>query len=189
MGIGDPSYDGAWLPPGQSSVLIENTRGALTLALASGSGACGENSLEFNGTTASGSGTWSAKDGAGSYRQATGSGNFSVTATVAPGADNPFQITLSGSISVLDPSVGVELVGASWDRGSESGPHDATVTYRLTNTGPGDSFGVRVVDSTTEGCVFDTTLYVEMPDALDHPATFSALVHVVVPTPPHSKSS
>ncbi|MGH2710516.1 MAG: hypothetical protein ACRDH9_04850 [Actinomycetota bacterium] len=225
-----PDYDSAWMPPGESSVLLQNTRGTLGLDLAAGSGACGSEDLAFDGTTASGSGTWAVPGmgGTGSYRQATGSGTHSFMASVGPGAGNPFLINLSGSLSVLQPSLSVEVVSASWEPGNiDKDFKFATVTFRATNTGPGDSFGARFLSATSSGggstpagpapqtlgdiaegdsalfvqryrferkqpcqpkesggCSFDSSLSIELPDALDIPATYTDDVHVRVPTSP-----
>jgi hypothetical protein len=147
-----PTYSGAWLPTGQSYVVIENARGVLPLDLTSGSGACGENSFAFDGTVASGSGTFEAGEGSGSYREATGSGVFTLIAQVAPGSNNPFQLQMNGTISVLEPSLEVEVVSASWKLSDillDPSWRTTTVVYRVTNAGPGDAFGVRLVGSTS----------------------------------------
>lgn len=221
-GTGDPAtYDGAWLAADSSYATIENGRGTVRLDLASG-GQCGVDTLAFDGTTASGTGTWVAS-GTESYRDATGSGTFTFVASVGPGADNPFQLGLNGSSSVPDPSLSVEVVEAVREHGSESGSRHALVTFAVTNTGPGDAFGVGLLETTSSalnitpvspvpddlgdllagdtalvqvryrfdrpacktgerGCEFDSTLEVEMPDALDNAANFSSTVPVRIPT-------
>src|SRR5438067_6476648 len=60
----------------ESHATLSNQRGTITYSLASGS--CASKSLSFDGTTAAGSGTWSAT-GTGSYRQLTGTGTFTTT--------------------------------------------------------------------------------------------------------------
>jgi hypothetical protein len=161
-----PPYEDAWLAPEQSRVTLSNPRGSMTLGLASGS--CDAPTLAFNGTFASGPGTWAVSDNFGSYREATGSGTFTLMASVGPGSDNPFSIGLSGLVTVLTPGLAAELISARWEPGSSGGSRNAAVTYRITNTGPGDAFGVRLLASSSPapGITVVSTLPLDLGDLL-----------------------
>lgn len=139
----------AFLLGTESHVTLTTERGAVQLRLASGT--CASPSLAFDGTTASGSGTFTldAKGTTGAYRGATGSGTFTMGLGVAPGADNPWRLATTGSLSVLQPVLLVEAVGTSWGSlGVDYATRRVSVTYRVTNTGPGDAFRA-TVDSTS----------------------------------------
>jgi hypothetical protein len=227
QGAPQATYNKAWLPPGQSYVTIGNYRGVIRLGLVGG-GTCAAPTLNFDGTTASGAGTWSLTQGSGAYRQATGSGTFALaSAAVAPGADNPFNLSLTGSVSILLPSLKADVVSTYWGFGGiDYLSRIVTVVFRITNNGPGDAFGVRLtkVTSPTDGvtvlgpvpwklgdllngeselvrikyqfallkpcsavilsCEFDSTLSVEMPDALDRIATYTSTKHATAPAFP-----
>jgi hypothetical protein len=144
------TYSHAFLLGSESDTWLTNARGAVRLAMSAGSGNCSSSPFSFDGTTASGSGTWHLSNGSGSYRNATGDGVFALTAAVAPGADNPFHVQLSGDITVLQPTIAVNAANAHWD-----GPlhlnylsRTLTVTYTVANTGPGDAFGVNLIGVT-----------------------------------------
>ncbi len=221
-GAENPADPTAWLHGDETSLTFSNERGTLVLSLSSGS--CGQPTLAFDGSSTSGSGTWAVASASGSYRQAVGSGTFSLDAEVGPGAGNSLDLDLGGSISVLDPALAVEVVRAKWDGAPDAGFHYATVTYLVTNAGVGDAFGVRLTGASSgtagivsveslpeaigdiaagesslmqvryrfdskrvcvvkgEGCAFDAGLSIEMPDALDAPATFTTTERVRVPT-------
>jgi hypothetical protein len=218
-----PRVSPAFLQGEESHASLVNRRGTVKLRLSAGD--CAKPPLQFDGTTTSGSGTWRVGSSSGAYRNATGNGTFTLTADVAPGADNPFDLQLAGSIDVLLPSLKVDVVQTYWGfLGADYLIRKVTVVYRITNTGPGDAFGVRLVSSSSStpgvtalgpvpqnlgdllgdpdgagpasgdseiirvryqlgllqpcnlvllGCTFDTTLGVEMPDALDRPATYT----------------
>jgi hypothetical protein len=165
---------------------------------------------------------------AGAYRDATGNGTFKLDqADVAPGADNPFRIQLNGSINILTPSLKVEVVGTYWGfLGLDYALRKVTVIYKITNTGPGDAFGVYLTSATSPtpgitslgpvpqklgdllagesvtartryklellkpcdvvilNCKFTVTLGVNMPDALDRPATYTGSANTQAPTLP-----
>jgi hypothetical protein len=149
-----PSYSSAFLLGEQSEVWLSNARGAVRLVMKSGSGTCADKPLAFDGTTATGAGTWRVANGSGSYRNTTGSGGFSLRADVAPGADNPYSLQLGGDIDVIKPSIRAEAIAASWDNFKLNYiTRVVTITYRVTNTGPGDSYGPRLtgVASLTPG--------------------------------------
>ncbi|HEX9890637.1 MAG TPA: hypothetical protein VGB28_01070, partial [Actinomycetota bacterium] len=139
--------DAAWLELAGSSVGLDNERGSVRLALEAGS--CEGPVFAFNGTFASGGGIWTLAEGMGSYREASGSGTFSLLASVGPGSDNPFSLDLSGQVEVLQPALAVEVAGASWMPGPDPGSRVAAVTYRVTNAGPGDAFGVTLAAAGT----------------------------------------
>jgi hypothetical protein len=139
----------AWLQGTESAVTLSNQRGTVRMALqsagANGADCDTAHSLTFDGITATGSGTWAITESTGSYREATGSGTSALRADVAPGADNPGQIDLSGNIAVLQPSLKLEVVDTYWAfLGAHYLLRYVTVIYRVTNTGPGDAFNVRL---------------------------------------------
>jgi hypothetical protein len=103
--------------------------------------------LAFDGTTASGAGTFALDPvgTTGAYRSAAGSGSFTLSLSVAPGADNPWRLTTTGTITVLQPALKVEAVSTSWGSlGVDYATRRVSVTYRVTNTGPGDAFAATV---------------------------------------------
>jgi hypothetical protein len=143
---GEPPGD-AWLQGTESSVTMSNQRGTVRMALQSaGGGDCdGAHGLTFDGITATGGGTWEITEATGSYREAVGTGAASLRADVAPGADNPAQLDLSGTIAVLQPNLELEVVDTYWAfLGAHYLLRYVTVIYRVTNTGPGDAFNVRL---------------------------------------------
>jgi hypothetical protein len=144
----------AFLLGTESHATLSNQRGAVQVRLASGT--CAKPTLNFDGETVTGSGTWSilSTGGSGAYRQATGDGTFRLTSGIAPGADNPWVFGLSGSLSVLQPSLKAEVSRTYWGNlGVDYITRTLTVEYKVTNTGPGDSYAVRLVStaSTTPG--------------------------------------
>jgi hypothetical protein len=136
----------AFLQGTESHVTMSNQRGSVQLRFSAGT--CANPTLNFDGTTVSGSGTWTVDPNSttGSYHPSapnvtTGSGTFTLSLGVAPGADNPWSLSLNGSISVPQPSLKVEVVDTSWGNlGVDYATRRPTVTYRITNTGPGDTF-------------------------------------------------
>jgi hypothetical protein len=155
-----PNTGGAYPPPppgataflqgSESHASLLNQRGSLKLRLASGS--CASPTLAFDGSVATGAGSWTigSDGGAGAYRQATGAGTFGLTAEVNPGADNALTLKLNGTIQVLQPALKVEQVGAYWGGlGIDYLTRRVTVVYKVTNTGPGDSFGARMLSATS----------------------------------------
>jgi hypothetical protein len=141
----------AWLQGTESAVTLANQRGTVRMRLrsvadAQGAGCDTAHSLAFNGITATGSGLrWDITEATGSYRQAEGTGTATLAADVAPGADNPGRVDLTGTIAVLQPSLKLEVVDSYWAfLGAHYLKRYVTVIYRVTNTGPGDAFGVRL---------------------------------------------
>ena len=138
----------AFLQGDDSHASLANSRGTVKLRLRSGT--CDEPSLSFDGISSAGTGTWEIASGQGSYREATGSGTFALTAAVAPGADNPFTLALDGQINVLQPALQVEVIETYWGSlGTDYLTRRVTVAYRITNTGPGDAFGGKVLKITS----------------------------------------
>jgi hypothetical protein len=132
----------AFLQGNESHLSILNQRGSVKVRLRSGD--CGAPSLTFDGSFASGSGTWSLDSGTGAYRGVTSSGgSFSLgTAEVNPGADNALSLALSGTFTVPDPSLKLEVVQTYWGGlGTDYLTRRVTVVFKVTNTGPGDAFG------------------------------------------------
>jgi hypothetical protein len=130
-----------------------NQRGSVKLRLQSGS--CATPSLAFDGSTASGSGTWRVDSGSGAYRDITGNGTFTLAnAEVNPGADNALSLALSGPLTIPDPALKVEVVTTYWGSlGTDYLTRRVTVVFKVTNTGQGDAFNVAVqgVGSPTAG--------------------------------------
>ncbi len=144
----------AFLLGDDSHASLANPRGTMKIRLRSGT--CAAPSLDFDGITSAGAGTWEVSDGQGSYREASGSGAFTMRADVAPGADNPFTLQLDGQVNVLQPALKVEVLKAYWGSlGTDYLSRRVTVAYRVTNEGPGDAFGAKVlkVTSSTPGVV------------------------------------
>lgn len=158
---GEPVPGSAWLQGTESRVTLSNQRGTVALALRSVPGAAGAScatarALVFDGLTASGGGlAWQLTKGTGSYRQAAGSGTAALQrADVAPGSDNPMGMSLNGNVAVLQPGLKLEVVDTYWAfLGAHYLKRWVTVIYRVTNTGPGDAFGVRLTgaSSPTQG--------------------------------------
>jgi hypothetical protein len=142
----------AFLLGNTSRVSLSNQRGAMQLQLSAGT--CAKPTLAFDGTTVGpGSGTWTIDPASpgnnGAYRQAGGSGTFSLTARVGPGAANPWSISLTGTATILEPSLSISVVKTYWGNlGLDYALRNVSVTYAITNSGPGDAFGV-TLDSTS----------------------------------------
>lgn len=137
----------AALPNGEGQVALSNARGTLTLALTSGD--CNTPTLTSNGTTVSGSGTWSVVPDtapANAYRGASGSGSFTLTAGVTPGTGRAWSLSLTGNVTVLQPQLAVTQ-RAFWGGIGNYFARTLSVEYRIRNTGPGDAFGVKLVDA------------------------------------------
>ncbi len=141
----------AFLQGTESHATFTNQRGAVQLRLSSGSCAAPTLTMD-NALTTTGFGTWTLDPGAtnGAYREATGSGTFALLAGLAPGADNLWQLKIDGSISVLQPSLALSVVRTFWSNlGLDYVSRKVSVTYKVTNTGPGDAFGVKLTGSTS----------------------------------------
>ena len=142
-----PAANQAFLLGDESHATISNQRGTIHLALTSGS--CASKSLSFDGTTATGAGTWQGS-GTGSYRQLTGNGTFGLAAEMNPGADSAWSLTLNGSINVLQPALAVVVERTYWSHlGLDYVNRIVSVDYRVANSGPGDAFGVQFIGAPT----------------------------------------
>jgi hypothetical protein len=150
-----PANPNAFLLGDETTVGLANDRGTLRLRMASGGG-CGDegSTVDFDGVTASTAGTgntWEVDAGTGAYEGAAGDGTFGLTASVAPGADNPFHLTLDGDISVLQPTLDVEVVSTFWGNlGLDYVSRKVSVTYRITNTGPGFAYDATLANTVPE---------------------------------------
>ncbi len=164
-----PNTDGAYepAPAGPTAFLLGteshasllNDRGSLKVRLASGD--CDEPTVAFDGSEASvEDGEWEVAEGSGAYEGATGDGGFDlIRAEVNPGADNTLELVFDGDITVRQPSLDVEVITTYWGQlGLDYLTRRPTVVYRITNTGPGDSFGARItsVQSLTAGATLLT---------------------------------
>jgi hypothetical protein len=157
---GEPGPGEAWLQGTESAVTLANQRGTVRMRLrsiadAEGAGCDTARTLGFDGLQATGAGLrWEIADATGAYREAQGSGTATLAASVAPGADNAATVGLTGSIAVLQPSLKLEVVDTYWAfLGAHYLLRYVTVIYRVTNTGAGDAFGVRLTkaSSPTQG--------------------------------------
>lgn len=129
----------------ESRASILNDRGSVKLRLASGD--CENPSLDFDGSVASGTGTWSVDSGAGAYRDVKGAGTFTMTAEVNPGADNSLALDLDGNIVLPIPELDVTVVRTFWGGlGTDYLTRRVSVVYNIANVGDGDAFGVVVTD-------------------------------------------
>ena len=140
----------AFLQGTSSHATFSNQRGSVPLRLSSGT--CAAPSLAFDGTTISGPASWTidTANATGAYRNATGGGSATLSAGVAPGADNPWSMTLNGTIAVLQPSLQVDVVSTSWGNlGVDYVSRRVTVVYRVTNNGPGDAFNTVMTAATS----------------------------------------
>lgn len=142
-----PSANQAFLLGTESHVTFSNQRGSVQLRLTAGT--CASPKLSDDGFTVAGTGTWTIDPNSttGSYHPlpanpSTGSGTFTLSLGIAPGADNPWTLTLNtGTITVPQPNLKVEVVDTSWGNlGLDYATRRVTVTYRITNIGPGDTF-------------------------------------------------
>lgn len=128
----------------ESTASLVNERGTVVLRLTDG-GSCDHRTAALSPTTASTSGTWAVDRGSGSFATADGRGTFTVEAGIAPGADNPWTVDLSGSVTVSTPSLQVTQVDTYWGAlGLDYLTRRPTVVLQVTNTGAGDAFGVRL---------------------------------------------
>ena len=144
-----PVTTNAFLLGSASHVTLSNQRGTVQLALTSGT--CAKPTLPFDGTTIGpATVTWAidpaSTGNTGSYRNATGSGTLLLQAALGPGADNPWSMAVGagqGKIAVLQPALGISVVNTFWGNlGLDYALRNVSVTYRITNSGPGDAFGV-----------------------------------------------
>ena len=141
------------LPPGsqaflygtESTVKLTNARGTVMLRLESGS--CQAPTLAFDGFTVLGTGVWSVDPvgTTGSYAPAgsppaTGGGTFGLQLGVRPNANNPWTLDLQGSMNVAQPALQVTVARTRFVGFFDLFKRILTVTYRVTNSGPGDSF-------------------------------------------------
>lgn len=148
-----PDGPNGFLRGTESTAALVNERGTVVLRLSDG-GSCEHRTASLTATDVRTSGTWTVEGGSGSFRSAAGGGGFTVQAGIAPGADNPWSLDLNGSITVAQPSLEVTQVGTYWGAlGADYLTRRPTVVLRVTNTGAGDAFGVRLTGaaSTTSG--------------------------------------
>ena len=152
----DPPFEGtgsdAFLQGDESHLTISNARGAVKLRMRAGD--CTDPTVAFDGDHADGSGLWTVDRGTGAYRDVTGAGSFVLGADVTPGADNDFDVQLSGQMDIPRPGLGAAVADVYWGfLGADYLLRRVTVVYRVTNTGSGDAFGARVVaaSSPTDG--------------------------------------
>lgn len=150
----------SFLLAANSHVTIGTDRGTVQLLLngqgsGAGLGSCPQASMTFDGTTVTGTGRWTVGVATGAYRNASGNGTFTLSSALLPGANNPWSLTLTpSSFAVLEPALGVSVASTFWgDLGLDYASRIVSVTYNVTNTGPGDVFGavLRSATSPTAG--------------------------------------
>jgi len=181
-----PDGGSAFLLPDQSFVSLSNQRGTIRLQLTSGS--CGSPTLSYDGSSASGSATWSVDPAgtAGSYREATGSGTGTFTAGLTPGTTNPWSLNLNGAIEVLQPSVTASLLESTWaHQPKHTSGKVATVTYLVTNEGPGDAFGSMLLDAQAPGGVVPVDFQPAALGDLAAGETTEVVIRWEIPKPNH----
>lgn len=168
----------AFLQGAESHLSILNQRGSVKVRLSSGT--CDAPTLAFDGSVASGSGTWVLDRGTGAYRDITSAGGtFTLTkAEVNPGGDNELQVSLDGQFSIPDPSLQLEVVRTFWGGlGTDYLTRRVTVEYRITNAGPGDAFGATLQSTDSPSLGVDPLGPTPQP-LFDLPAGASQLVQV-----------
>ncbi|MGH9136057.1 MAG: hypothetical protein ACRD0G_03295 [Acidimicrobiales bacterium] len=143
-----PANPNAFLLGTETTASLLNDRGTVRLRLSSGGG-CGDPTMNFDGVhvaTLGDGNEWTLDSGTGAYDGATGTGTFSLTADVAPGADNPFRLELDGALTVLQPNLDVTVLGTFWGNlGVDYLTRRVSVAYRLTNTGPGYAYDAHLM--------------------------------------------
>lgn len=118
---------------------LTNARGTLTLALSAGD--CTTPGLSCNGTTVTGSGTWTVVPDtapANAYRGASGSGSFTLASDAVPGTGRLWSLNLTGNVTVLKPQVSVTQRAYRGGLGNYL-MRTLSVEYRICNTGTGDA--------------------------------------------------
>lgn len=133
---------GLRLEPSSSNVSLGDERGTIRFQL--DGGACpSAGNLAPSGDRLGGIGPLELVAGTGSYRDATlAGGNWALSAATAPGADNAWDLDLAGQLAVLAPGLQVHVVKTYWGNlGLDYVTRVLTVQYRITNPGPGDSYG------------------------------------------------
>ncbi|MFD0357325.1 hypothetical protein ACFVHW_26830 [Streptomyces sp. NPDC127110] len=154
MGVSLPFRVGAGqaaLPEDDTRVVLVNPRGTLTLALKAGT--CSSPTLALGGSTVSGTGTWTVvpdSTPANAYRGASGTGSFNVTADVTLGSGRSWSLSLTDSVSLLQPQVAVTH-RAYWGGLGNYLSRTLSVEYRIRNTGSGDAFNVKLLDALPTG--------------------------------------
>lgn len=142
-GPGGPA-DNGFLQGSESTVALVNERGTVVLRLSDG-GSCSARTALVTGESATTNGSWEVDSGTGAFESATGVGTFDVTAGIAPGADNPFDLDLAGAIDVAAPDLQVTVATTWWGNlGIDFLLRQPTVVYRITNAGDGDAFAAQL---------------------------------------------
>jgi hypothetical protein len=154
-----PVQGGAFLLGSQSHVTLTNDRGAVQLLLQGGQ--CGSPSAPlsfsadghqisagpFNGTFSI---TTDQATTNGAYRMATGSGTYTLTAGVAPGANNSWSLALNGNLSILEPALTATVTRTFWGNlGLDYATRMVSVTYQITNSGKGDAYNTSLVSTSS----------------------------------------
>jgi hypothetical protein len=160
----------------ESTVSLVNERGTVVLRLRDGGG-CADRTAPVSQTAGSTQGTWTVARGSGSYTSLTGTGTFSLTAGIAPGADNPWDLQLDGTVGVDRPVLSASLVGLSWGPlGLDLLTRRPQVQIRITNNGA-DAYGLRLASaaSPTPGVALLTGAPVDLGDLLAGESTVVSL--------------
>lgn len=154
-----PVQGGAFLLGTQTHATLSNYRGAVQLVLQGGQctsptaplsfSADGHqiNAGPFTGTFAVSTDPSTTN---GSYTGATGSGTYTLSAGIAPGADNPWSLALNGTISIREPALTVTVLNTFWGNlGLDYVTRTVSVTYQVTNSGSGDAFATSLVSTSS----------------------------------------
>jgi len=145
----------SYLLTANSHASLENDRGTVQLLLtasgpANAVGTCPQGRLSFDGTTVSGSGTWTVGPSTGAYRNAAGSGTFNLTASLLPGATNPWSLQLNGTVTIGEPTLAMGSATPFWGSlGLDYFTRIVSVTYTVKNTGAGDAFATALTGVTS----------------------------------------
>ena len=143
-----PPHPNAFLLGDESTASLLNDRGTVRLRLSTGGG-CGDSTVNFDGdqatTVAAPAISGRSSPAPAPTRVRAARAPSRLVADVAPGADNPFDLDLDGSLTVRQPTLDVEVAGTFWGNlGLDYVTRRVSVTYRITNTGPGHAFGARL---------------------------------------------
>jgi hypothetical protein len=132
----------AWLQGSESTVTIANPRGSIELRLVDGGG-CGTPTASIASASVATHGSWTVGGGTGAYAGVTGLGSFTLAAGLAPGAANPWTLTLGGALNIQAPDLAV-TASTYWGGvlGIDFLSRRVTVVYQVKNNGPGYAYGL-----------------------------------------------
>ncbi len=166
-GAEGPHVFNGFLQGSESTVALVNERGTTVLRLEDGGG-CDNRTADVSTTHATTFGTWDVVRGSGAYETISGTGEFTVTAGIAPGADNDWSLQLTGDVDVEQPTLEAQVMRVTWGPlGLDLLTRRPWVQVRLTNTGP-DAFAARLTgaSSPTQGVTLISGAPADLGDLL-----------------------